>query len=104
MILTDKQESVLTVIVKGNSNGSFCDLDEIIQRVFYETNKPSIQFIIRNLIFKGLIEKQETEKRRARRRIILCPTKKGYEFVSRKRTSTPEAMSRVLSRELASEV
>lgn len=104
MILTDKQENVLTVIVKGNQNGSFCDLDEIIQRVFYETNKPSIQFIIRNLISKGMIEKQETQKRRARRRVVLCATKSGYEFVSRKRTSTPEAMSRVLSRELASEV
>lgn len=104
MILTDKQENVLTVIVKGNSNGSFCDLDEIIQRVFYETNKPSIQFIIRNLISKGMIEKQETQKRRARRRIILCATKSGYEFISRKRTSTPEVMSRVLTRELIGEV
>ena len=102
MILTDKQESVLNVIVKGNSDGSFCDLDEVIQRVFYKTNKPSIQFIIRNLIKKGMIEKQETQKRRTRRRIILCATKSGYEFTSRKRTSTPEAMSRVLSRELAS--
>jgi len=79
VILTDKQENVLTVIVKGNSNGSFCDLDEIIQRVFYETNKPSIQFIIRNLVGKGMIEKKETQKRRARRRIILCATKSGYE-------------------------
>lgn len=104
MILTDKQENVLTVIVKGNSDGSFCDLDEIIQRVFYATNKPSIQFIIRNLISKGMIEKKETQKRRARRRITLCATKSGYELVSRKRASTPEAMSRVLSRELASVV
>ncbi len=101
MILTDKQQNVLTVIVKGNANGSFCDLDEIIQRVFYATNKQSIQFIIRNLIGKGMIAKKETEKRRSRRRIILCPTKSGYEFVSRKRNATPKAMARVLSRELS---
>lgn len=101
MILTPKQENVLTVIVKGNTNGSFCDLDEIIQRVFYATNKQSIQFIIRNLVGKGMIQKKETQKRRSRRRVIICPTENGYAFVSRKRTATPEAMSRVLSRELA---
>lgn len=101
MILTNKQENVLTVIVKGNGDGSFCDLDEIIQRVFYATNKQSIQFIIRNLVGKRMIEKKETQKRRSRRRVILCPTKAGYEFVSRKRTSTPDAMYETLSRELA---
>ena len=101
MILTDKQENVLSVIVKGNENGSFCDLDEVIQRVFYATNKQSIQFIIRNLVGKKMIEKKETEKRRSRRRVVLCPTKSGYEFISRKRTSTPEALATVLSRELS---
>lgn len=101
MILTDKQENVLSVIVKGNENGSFCDLDEVIQRVFYATNKQSIQFIIRNLVGKGMIVKKETEKRRSRRRVVLCPTKSGYEFISRKRTSTPEALATVLSRELS---
>ena len=101
MILTPKQESVLTVIVKGNTDGSFCDLDEIIQRVFYATNKQSIQFIIRNLVGKGMIEKKDTQKRRSRRRVVLCPTKGGYELVSRKRTATPQAMARVLSRELS---
>lgn len=104
MILTTKQENVLTVIVRGNSDGSFCDLDEIIQKVYYKTTKPSIQFIIRNLIHKGLIQKQETEKRRSRRRIILSATESGYKTVSRKRTSTSDAMSRVLSRELSSVV
>lgn len=101
MILTDKQENVLQVIVKGNSDGSFCDLDEVIARVFYKTTKPSIQFIVRNLVQKGLIEKQETQKRRARRRIILCATKHGYEFVSRKRTATPDTLARVLSSEVS---
>ena len=102
MILTDKQESVLKVIIKGNSNGSFCDLDEVIHRVYYKTNKPSIQFIIRNLISKGLIEKQETQKRRARRRVVLCATNKGYIFISRRRVAIPEVLSKVLSRELSS--
>lgn len=101
MILTDKQENVLSVIVKGNENGSFCDLDEVIQRVFYATNKQSIQFIIRNLVGKKMIVKKKTEKRRSRRRVVLCPTKSGYEFISRKRTSTPEALATVLSRELS---
>ncbi len=100
MILTDKQANVLDVIIKANTGGSFCDLDEVIQRVFYATNKPSIQFIIRNLIGKGLIEKKATQKRRSRRRIILSATKRGYEFASRKRTEIPEAMKRVLVSEI----
>jgi hypothetical protein len=83
--LTKKQESVLNTIIKGNPDGSFCDLDQVVAGVPYETNKPSMQFIIRNLIGKGLIEKKETEKRRSRRRVVLAPTREGYDLVSRKR-------------------
>lgn len=100
MILTKKQEAVLTTIVKGNSNGSFCDLDQVIAGVFYPTSKASIQFVIRNLIGKGLIKKEETQKRRSRRRIILCATEVGYKYISGKRVAVPEALGRVLAKEL----
>jgi len=100
VILTAKQDSVLTVIVRGNSDGSNCDLDQVIGGVFYKTNKPSIQFIIRNLIGKNLITKQPTENRRTRRRIIFCATEGGFRMASRKRSSVNETLKRVLSRDV----
>ena len=78
MKLTEKQELVLQVICKGNDDGSFCDLDQIIEKVPYDTTKASIQFIIRNLVTKKLIYKRPTEKRRGRKRVVIGPTSQGY--------------------------
>ena len=96
MTLTDKQQMVLETLVKGNPDGSFLDLDELIQGVPYETTKASIQFIIRNLIGKGLIYKQTSEKRRARRRVVISPTTDGYDFIARKRLASHEVFSGIL--------
>lgn len=96
MVLTDKQEAVLTVVVKGNPDGSFCDLDELIQRLPYVTTKASIQFIVRNLIGKGLMEKKPAERRRARRRVVISATPDGYELLSRKRLASHEIFSDIM--------
>ena len=64
--------------MKGNEDGTFVDLDEVLDRVPYETTKQSIQFSIRALVKKELIEKQEREKRRGRSRVVLGPTELGY--------------------------
>ena len=85
MKLTEKQELVLGTIVKGNEDGSFCDLDEVIEKVPYDTTKASIQFIIRNLKNKGLIYKRPTEKRRGRRRVVLGPTSQGFLELTKRR-------------------
>ena len=85
MKLTEKQELVLETIVKGNDDGSFCDLDQVIESVSYETNKPSIQFIIRNMMKKGLIYKKPTEKRRGRRRVVIGPTGQGFLELTKRR-------------------
>lgn len=95
MSLTDKQKEVLAVIVKGNPDGSFCDLDEVIAGVSYDTTKASIQFIIRNLMAKGLIEKKSRERRRARKRVVLAPTPEGYRILNRQRFAGMEELARV---------
>lgn len=81
MHLTAKQIQLLGVIVIGNGSpgGQFepCDLDQIIERVDYKPTKEAIQFSIRNLIGKGLIEKVGTELRRDRRRVVIAPTENG---------------------------
>lgn len=80
MDLTAKQLHLLGVIVAGNvEDGVFspCDLDQIIERVEYKPTKQAIQFSIRNLIRKGLIQKVGTELRRDRRRVVIAPTALG---------------------------
>lgn len=82
MHLTSKQIQILGIIVAGNGKddkGKFipCDLDQLIERVDYKPTKDAIQFSIRNLISKGVIEKSGTENRRDRRRVLISPTDLG---------------------------
>ena len=77
--LTLKQMEALNFIVRGNPDGSFVDLDQMLERVSYRPTKAAFQFTIRTLIERGLIEKKGPEYRRAAKRIIYAPTMAGYE-------------------------
>lgn len=81
MLLTSKQVKILGTLVAGNGKheGAFvpCDVDQLIERLDYHPSKESIQFSIRALVNKGLIEKLGTEARRGRRRVIIGPTQLG---------------------------
>jgi DNA-binding MarR family transcriptional regulator len=81
MHLTTKQIELLRVITAANPDGSACDLDQVIERINYETTKASIQFSIRALIKHGLIEKTGAEKRRDRKRVLISITKEGRGYV-----------------------
>jgi hypothetical protein len=82
--LTTKQRLVLDVIVKGNRtpDGRFesVDLDQLLERIPYKTSKESMQFSIRSLIGRGMVEKGPQEKRRGRTRATLLPTKTAREL------------------------
>lgn len=78
--LTAKQAELLTVIAKGNGEEP-ADLDEILERIRYETTKASLQFSIRALIKHGFIEKAGTEKRRGRQRVVIKATELGRQMV-----------------------
>lgn len=80
MHLTGKQLLLLKVISAGNDDGTNVDLDQLIERVEYETTKQSIQFSIRALIKHGLIEKTGTDKRRGRQRVTLGMTELGKTY------------------------
>lgn len=69
---------VLGIIVRGNEDGSFCDLDQVIERVSRPTSKQSMQFTIRSMVERDLIVKKNFERRRHRRRVVLAPTTTGY--------------------------
>jgi DNA-binding PadR family transcriptional regulator len=81
MHLTSKQIELLTVISRGNADGSPTDLDEVIERVSWHPTKQSIQFSIRALLKHELIEKGAVEKRRGRNRVIIKATKIGAAHV-----------------------
>lgn len=82
MNVTEKQMQIMNVIVKANEDGSFVDMDQLLERIPYETTKDSMQFSLRALISHKLITKGERESRRGRSRVIIKPTELGY-FIMR---------------------
>ncbi|EEY5722542.1 hypothetical protein FZN30_00915 [Escherichia coli] len=63
MTLTDKQKDIIKTLNLGYQRGHLLDLDELLEVLPYKTTKQSIQFSIRALIKKGLVEKGHTRQR-----------------------------------------
>lgn len=89
MNVTDKQLQILKIVSTGNgkdpATGAFIpvDLDQLIDGLAYKPTKASIQFSIRALIKRGLIEKGAThEKRRGRQRVLILATPLGHNLVT----------------------
>jgi predicted transcriptional regulator len=80
--LTCKQGQILTALLKGNADGDFLDIDQLVEAVPYDTTKQSMQFSLRALIKHNLVEKREREKRRGRLRNILAPTSAAVKIMS----------------------
>lgn len=79
--ITAKQMEILRLIRRGNPDESFIDLDQLLERLSYRPSKASMQFSIRALIKRGLIEKKDLEVRRGAKRITFCLTPKGYRAI-----------------------
>lgn len=86
MRLTEKQIEQLRVICPGNPDGSYVDLDEVLERLNYRTTKQSFQFSLRALITKGLVVKGPRETRRGRDRQTLIPTSLGLAYFPKPKT------------------
>ena len=76
--LSPKQKEIMSVVMKCNSDGSFLDLDQILDTLAYVTTKASLQFSLRALIGRGLIAKAPREKRRGQQRAVIAPTELAY--------------------------
>ncbi|EGD9662755.1 TPA: hypothetical protein HHA78_004048 [Escherichia coli] len=63
MTLTDKQKDIIKTLNLGYERGHLLDLDELLEVLPYKTTKQSVQFSIRALIKKGLVEKGHTRQR-----------------------------------------
>ncbi|ELO1949020.1 hypothetical protein QWQ80_004673 [Salmonella enterica] len=57
MTLTDKQKDIIKTINLGHERGHLLDLDELLEVLPYKTTKQSMQFSIRALVKKELVEK-----------------------------------------------
>lgn len=87
MNLTPKQYEILRVISAGNGPDDPADLDQIIERLRYETHKPAVHFQIRAMVISGLIIKKGVEKRRGRHRQVIAATKLGHDHMIASRIS-----------------
>lgn len=72
--LTRKQINILETIMKGAENGDFIDMDQLLEKVSYETSKQSMQCSIRVLERRGLVERKPLELRRGRMRAVFALT------------------------------
>lgn len=82
LTMTNKQIAIMQALIRGNPDGSFLDLDELLTALTYETTKQSLQFSIRALVKHGLIEKKGLELRRGHQRRVLAPTPRTFELMS----------------------
>lgn len=78
MRVTKKQYLLINVIGTTNDDGDFLDIDQILDKLPYETSKQSLQFSIRALVKNGFAEKRGLEERRGQSRIVISLTKEGY--------------------------
>lgn len=76
--------------------GRFADLDQILDAASWGPSKESLQFVLRSLISKGLLEKTARESRRGRVRVCFKATEKGLNALDpRRETGTDSVRSGV---------
>lgn len=76
--LSPKQVEIIKVLGRANPDGSFCDFDQLLERLSYKPTKDSAHFSIRALEKRGLVEKKPRESRRGQSRRILALTIAGF--------------------------
>lgn len=97
--LTRKQFTILDIVVQGNEAGAnpldrFVDLDQVIERIPYDTTKAAIQFSIRSMVESKFIEKHAKQKRRGANRILFSATEIGlYRMKPESFSSAPSFVS-----------
>ena len=81
--LTAKQYNVLDTVTRLNSDGSWIDLDQLLERVPHKTTKQALQFTVRSMVDRGLLEKKGRETRRGRSRVLFALSAAGGHFMSK---------------------
>lgn len=84
-------QSIIEIVGRRNKDGSYVDLDQIIERIDYQVSKQAIQFTLRGMIQRGVIEKCGIETRRGRNRILYRTTALGQDYFKALYVYTPSA-------------
>ena len=95
MKVTAKQREIMGTIIAGNPDGTFLDIDQLLEALPYRTTKQSLQFSIRALVKHGMLTKAQGEYRRTRIRTVLVPTGLAY-FTFGGQTLVPEDEGKAL--------
>jgi predicted transcriptional regulator len=95
MNLTEHQRDVLEILFRANPDGSFVDMDQLLERTKNRTSKESMQFTLRSLIAKQLIMKHPRVRRRNRSRIVYSPTTEAYARLREEMTRSHAALAAI---------
>jgi hypothetical protein len=87
--LTTKQMLILAVVKAGNSDGTPIDLDQIVARLPYETSKESLQFSIRALVKREMLDRSKKVVRNGRSHRVIELTELGAAHVSKTEAESP---------------
>jgi hypothetical protein len=72
----------MNLVIRGNPDGSWLDLNQLMERLDYTPTKQALQFSIRSLIRSQFLAKRDREFRRGALRRVLAPTAKAYSTAS----------------------
>jgi len=75
MKLTEKQIEIISLIKRGNTDGTLLDIDQILERLSYMPTKQALQFSLRYIIKRGYIQKHpDLQLRRNKKRVCYYAT------------------------------
>lgn len=99
--LTRKQAALMKVIMKGNIDVhgswiSWCDYQQILDRLPYKTSRESLMCSIRILVNQGWIEREGKETRDGRSRQTVAPTAMANRILAPAKTSAPASYKEVV--------
>lgn len=88
--MTKYQIEVLQKISAGGPDGHL-DFDQLLPLLHWSPSKDSMQFTIRAMCAKGLVEKRPQELRRGRKRVVYAVTPEGALALDPRALAGPEA-------------
>lgn len=85
MKMTNRQLQVMTLLCRGNPDGSVLDIDQLLESLVvhygWVTSKASMHCTLRPMLEEGYVIRDGKEIRRSRSRSLLKPTDLGFRLM-----------------------
>jgi len=62
-LISEKQLEILSIVARGNPDGSYVDTFQVLERASYTDSLEAIRFILRYMIAQGRIERADYAER-----------------------------------------